>query len=103
MTEPAAIVKRKVTMVSVVAGPDDSVQRHEAIDYVPEDLLDAYVADAKERWQYVEVGDVDSGPGGDGGATYYPDHLDHPMAGTTLPADNEPANDVAPAGSDEVS
>lgn len=72
--------KRKVTMVSVSAVIDDAGKtqtvRHEAVDYVPTDVLDAYVADAQSRWGYVEVGKKhDAGPGGDEGDTHYPDHL----------------------------
>lgn len=67
--------KRKVTMTSVVATAD-GVARHQAVDFVPVDILDAYVADAKQRWQLVEVGEGhDPGPGGDGGDTHIPVHL----------------------------
>ena len=52
-------------------------QIHEAIDYVPLEILAAYVADAKTKWQLVEVGDEhDSGPGGDDGETHIPAHLE---------------------------
>jgi hypothetical protein len=86
------ITKRRVTMASVVlAGKDakgrDLFQRHEAIDYVRPDFLDAYVADARTRWQSVEVSDEpDAGPGGYHGATAVPEGLDHPLAGQTFAA-----------------
>jgi hypothetical protein len=70
-----AIEKRKVTMTNAVAAPG-GVQTHVATDHVPLDILDAYVADAKLRWQSVQVGDEhDPGPGGDDGETHYPPHL----------------------------
>jgi hypothetical protein len=48
---------------------------------------DAYVADARTRWQTVEVGDEpDAGPAGYDGATHIPATLDHPLAGQTIPA-----------------
>lgn len=80
MTEPVpaspAVEKRKVTMLSVSAMPDGAIARHEAVDYVPTDILDAYVTDAQGRWQSVTVGDEhDPGPGGDDGDTHYPPHL----------------------------
>lgn len=60
--------KRQVTMTSVVyAGKDlegnDLYRREQSTDFIsvePEhaDHLDKYVADAKTRWQHVEVGDV---------------------------------------------
>jgi hypothetical protein len=79
--------KRRVTMRSVVALPDGGVGTHEAVDYIRPDFLRAYVADAKTRWQVVEVSDEpDAGPGGYDGATYVPAGLDHPLAGQTFPA-----------------
>lgn len=78
-TEPQ-ITKRRVTMTSVVAaGKDDEgrdlFHRYEAVDYVRPDQLDAYVADAKTRWQHVEVSDEpDAGPGGYHGSTAELDH-----------------------------
>lgn len=85
MTE--IIEKRKVTMTSAVAQADGSIATHVVVDYVPTDLLEVYVADAHTRWQAVEVGEEhDPGPGGDEGATFYPEHLDHPLAGQTLNA-----------------
>lgn len=67
--------KRRVTMTNAVATPQ-GVQIHEATDFVPVDILDAYVADANTRWQSVTVGDEhDPGPAGDDGETHYPAHL----------------------------
>jgi hypothetical protein len=81
------MLKYKVTMTNVVAAGPNQVHTHQAEDYVPEDILDAYVADARLRWQNVDV-DYDAGhnpgPGGDDGATHYPAHIDHPLAGKTL-------------------
>lgn len=74
--------KRRVTMRSVVALPDGTTAQHEAVDYVPEDILDAYVADARTRWQAVIVSDnYDAGPGGHDGDTA---ELEHLTAGKTL-------------------
>lgn len=90
-TDPR-IDKRRVTMRSVVATGVDSdgqtvLATHEAIDYVRPDFLEAYVADAKTKWQVVTVSDEpDAGPGGYDGQTVIPDHLDHPDAGTVYPA-----------------
>lgn len=65
-----AIDRRKVTMTSVAARPDNSgYDVHQATDYVAIEHLDTYVADAKTRWQAVTVSDeVDHGPGGTDGA-----------------------------------
>jgi hypothetical protein len=61
----SVVEKRRVTMRNAVAVPG-GFHTHEAVDYVPLDDLDRYVADAATRWQAVEVGDAhDSGPGGD--------------------------------------
>jgi hypothetical protein len=85
------ITKRRVTMRSAVlvpggAGGKDVIQTTEATDYVRPDFLDAYVADARTRWQVVEVSDEpDAGPGGYHGATLVPERLDHPLAGQTFP------------------
>jgi hypothetical protein len=90
-TDPR-VDKRRVTMTSWgVTGVDESgqpvVQKMEAVDYVRPDLLDAYVADARTRWQTVQVGDEpDAGPAGYDGATHIPATLDHPLAGQTIPA-----------------
>lgn len=81
------ITKRRVTMRNISAGPDGTVITHEAVDYVRPDFLDAYVVDAKTRWQAVSVSDEpDAGPAGYHGATSVPAHLDHPLAGQTFPA-----------------
>lgn len=87
--------KRRVTMTTfAVAGVDDAgqpvVQKTEAVDYVRPDFLDAYVSDARTRWQVVEVSDEpDAGPAGYDGATSVPAGLDHPLAGQTFPATEE--------------
>lgn len=85
------VEKRKVTMTNAIATPD-GVMTHEAVDYVPVDLLDAYLADAHSRWQSVVVGpdEHDPGPGGDDGQTTYLAHLDHPLAGQVVNALPEP-------------
>lgn len=73
--------KRKVTMTNVVYRGrndhgEDVFERHEAVDHVPLDFLDAYVEDARKRWTSVDVGAVhDPGPGGDDGETHHPVHL----------------------------
>lgn len=83
--------KRKVTMLNVTTIFDEKgrpVQaKHEAVDYVPVDLLEAYCRDAATRWASVTVGTKnDHGPGGTEGDTFYPEHLDHPLAGQTVKA-----------------
>lgn len=84
-TDPR-VTKRRVTMRSTVAIPG-GVAEHVAVDYVRPDHLDAYVADARTRWQVVEVSDVpDAGPAGYEGATCVPAGLSVPDAGTTYPA-----------------
>ncbi len=80
MSEPS-IEKRKVTMTSVEARMADDgqvvVAEHQAVDYVPLDILDAYVTDARGKWQHVTVGDEhDPGPAGDSGDTTIPTHLE---------------------------
>lgn len=82
MAEDERITKRKVTMRSSVAlpptedHPDGGVATHEAVDYVRPDFLDAYVADARTRWQVVTVSDEpDAGPGGYEGDTDDQVHL----------------------------
>jgi hypothetical protein len=69
------IEKRQVKMRSVTLAADGSTLQHEATDYVPVDILDDYVADARDRWQVVEVVEPDkhnAGPGGDKGETKRP-------------------------------
>jgi hypothetical protein len=64
--------KRRVVMTNVFATPTPdggpvTVATHQATDYVPVDILDAYVADARTRWALVEVGDShDGGPAENG-------------------------------------
>jgi hypothetical protein len=87
------IDKRRVTMVSVMASGrvvdgKPEVIEHRVVDYVRPDFLDAYVADAKTKWQSVTVSDEpDAGPGGYDGATHVPARLSHPLAGQTFPAE----------------
>lgn len=89
------ITKRRVTMtnaVGVTRDEDGNVQTilHTATDYVRPDYLDAYVADARTRWQLVEVSDEpDAGPAGYHGETHVPEGLDHPLAGQTFAATKE--------------
>lgn len=86
------VEKRRVTMTNqVLAGRDDKgdliYHTFEATDYVPLDILDVYVEEAKTRWSLVEVdhdAGHDPGPAGDNGDTHYPAHLDHPLAGQTI-------------------
>jgi len=91
MPEPE-ITKRRVTMTNVVAvGKDENgdvqLQRHEAVDYVRPDFLDAYVEDARKHWQIVTVSEEpDAGPAGYHGETVVPAHLDHPLAGQVFAA-----------------
>jgi hypothetical protein len=80
------ITKRRVTMTTVEMR-DGVLVKHEAVDHVRPDFLDAYVADARTRWQSVVVSDEpDAGPAGYHGQTHVPAHLDHPLAGQTFPA-----------------
>lgn len=83
------ITKRKVTMKSISLSPDGKLTLvHEASDYVRPDHLEEYVADAKTRWQSVEVSDEpDAGPGGYYGQTAVPAHLSLPDAGVVYPAE----------------
>ena len=69
MADPI-IEKRRVTMTSAVATAT-GIETHTVEDFVPVEILDAYVADAKTRWQLVDVAsdEHDAGPGGDGGPT----------------------------------
>lgn len=90
------VTKRKVTMTSVVAtGQYDEAGNplfatHLATDYVRPDFLDAYVEDAKTRWQAVTVSDgPDAGPGGFHGQTVVPERLNHELAGQTFAATKE--------------
>lgn len=89
------VTKRRVTMRSTqVVGYDHdgnpALQNFEATDYVRPDHLDAYLADARTKWQLVEVSDEpDAGPGGYEGATAVPDHLPLPDAGVVYPAEKK--------------
>lgn len=83
------VTKRRVTMRSAVLTPQ-GVMNLEATDYVRPDFLDAYLDDARGRWQVVEVSDEpDAGPAGYHGATTVPEGLNHPLAGQTFPATPE--------------
>ena len=83
----ADITKKRVTMRNVSLLPTGETAAMEATDYVREDFLDEYVADAQTRWQYVEVSEeYDAGPGGFEGQTFIPSGLNHPGAGATIPA-----------------
>lgn len=76
MTAPA-FVKYRVTMRRTTPLPI------EAVDYVREDFLDAYLAWARGVYEAVEVSALpDYGPGGIDGTTFVPALLDHPLAGT---------------------
>jgi hypothetical protein len=94
------ITKKRVTMTNFIPNglDENGVQlfdKHEAIDYVREDLLPAYLAAVKatNSWQQVLVSEeYDAGPGGYHGPTYVPPALDHPDAGTFFPA--TPGSDV---------
>ena len=76
MTE-SKIDKRKVVMRSISLLPNGDTATAECVDYVPPDILEAYVADARTRWQYVEVSEKpDAGPAGYDGDTHRPRHLE---------------------------
>ena len=84
------IDKRKVTMRNVTLTADGQTATLEATDYVRPDHLDAYVADARTRWQYVEVSEEpDAGPGGYHGQTAVPHDLNLPDAGVVYEATEE--------------
>ena len=84
------VTKRRVTMRSAVPLPGGEYGELSATDYVLPEELDAYVADARTRWQHVEVSDEpDAGPGGYHGATHVPAGLDHDLAGQTFAATTE--------------
>jgi hypothetical protein len=81
--------KRRVTMRSVTLTADGATATQEAVDYVRPDHLEAYVADARTRWQFVEVSEEpDAGPGGYEGQTFVPESLAVPDAGQTYPAED---------------
>lgn len=88
-TDPR-VDKRRVTMRSAVLAADGNPHIHECVDYVRPDFLEAYVADARTRWQVVTVSDEpDAGPGGYHGQTHVPESLAHPLAGQTFAATKE--------------
>lgn len=88
------VTKRRVTMKSVVLGPDDTVYNVERVDYIRPDVLDAFLAWARQNWQQVTVAEKpDAGPGGYHGATHIPAELDHPLAGETFKATPEKERD----------
>lgn len=81
------IDKRRVTMKSAVLLADDTTAILAISDYVRPALLDAYVADARTKYQVVEVSEeFDAGPGGYDGQTHVPAHLPVPDAGATYAA-----------------
>lgn len=71
--------KRKVTMRNLFArtvNGKHQVEVQEAVDYVRPDFLDAYLADARTRWQEVEVSaEPDAGPAGYDGDTTIPEQI----------------------------
>ncbi len=85
MTDPLN-TKRRVTMSGPIPRPDGrGFANAEVTDYVPEVILDAYLARARERWSHVEVSPgYDAGPGGLTGLTWVPADLNHPLAGTFI-------------------
>lgn len=90
------VTKRRVTMRSVSLAPNGETVTTEKVDYVPDDVrgganvLDAYVAKARELWQFVEVSDEpDAGPGGYHGQTHIPADCGHPLAGQTFASTEE--------------
>jgi hypothetical protein len=102
VADSETVTKRRVVMRNVVyvgtndAG-EDIFERREVEDYVPDDVregvnvLERYVADARTRWQSVEVSEEpDAGPLGYHGPTHIPAGLDHPLAGQTFKATADP-------------
>jgi hypothetical protein len=87
MSDDPRVTKKRVTSVaySTVLDGDGNpvVNKHEVVDYVREDFLDAYVDGQRAAgWQDVQVSEeYDAGPGGYDGGTYVPEHLDHELAG----------------------
>lgn len=66
------MAKYRVTM-STATEASGVTTYAQAVDYVPESMIDAYVRDARTRWVSVVVGsDPDDGPGGPGGAPETP-------------------------------
>lgn len=90
MSDTPQVTKRRVTMRSATLAADGNTYVQEATDYVRPDFLDAYLADARTRWQLVEVSDTpDAGPAGYHGPTTVPADLNHPLAGQTFAATKE--------------
>lgn len=86
-TDPR-VTKRRVTCRSIALTPTGDIAETTKIDYVRPDHLEAYLVDARERFQFVEVSDEpDAGPDGYEGATTVPEYLDLPDAGVTYPAE----------------
>lgn len=88
------IDKRRVTMISRIVGRAEDgkhvVVEQKAVDYVRPDFLEAYVADARTRWEEVTVSDEpDAGPGGYEGETSVPEGLSHPLAGQKFAAEKK--------------
>jgi len=81
--------KRKVTMRSVRLAPNGATITEEGVDYVPLSVVEAYAADARTRWQFVEIGtEPDAGPGGVDGDTDHEAHLKD-LTGPALQAAHE--------------
>lgn len=87
------IEKRHVRLQNTqVVGYDENgramLADHVVDDYVPVTILDAYLEDARTRWQFADVvADAhDPGPAGDDGFTHYPHHISHghPHQGLTV-------------------
>lgn len=71
-----SLERYQVTMRSVGLAPNGSQLLHEAIDHVDIEHLDAYVAEAKTRWQSVVVSEEpDHGPGGEDGDYTIHEHM----------------------------
>lgn len=89
------VTKRRVTMRSATLLPNGQTATAEAVDFVPPEILDAYVADAKSRWQFVEVSkEPDAGPAGYDGDTRVPPHLEGRRASDFVRYQADPNPDV---------
>jgi hypothetical protein len=96
------IDKREITMRNATLLPDGNTAVMEVKDYVRPEHLAAYLADAREKWQYVSPAtyeeameqEPNAGPGGYDGPTAVPAHLDLPDAGVVYPATGEAADDL---------
>lgn len=79
---------RSTAVVGYDADGKALLMDHTFEDFVPADILDAYLADARTRWQSVEVvsDEHNPGPGGDHGVTHFPHHLSdgHPHQGRSV-------------------